>query len=240
MEERTYEKWQEKRQKKRRQLWLRRLLVCGCGLLAAFVAGVLVGRGCAKTDQPPSELMKEARLTVEVTNAEGQKLELPDWVEEQYLRPNPYSRPGDPVKKVNAVVIHYIGNPGTTAQQNRDYFDSLADSGETSMSSNFIVGLDGEALACVPPGEVAYASNGRNSDTISIETCHPDESGRFNEATYQTLVRLTAWLCREYHLDPQNGGVIRHYDVTGKLCPLDFVEHPERWEQFLEDVEENM
>ena len=30
--------------------------------------------------------------------------------------------------------------------------------------------------------------------------------------------------------------VIRHYDVTGKLCPLYFVEHLEAWEAFLADV----
>lgn len=30
--------------------------------------------------------------------------------------------------------------------------------------------------------------------------------------------------------------VIRHYDVTGKLCPLYFMEHPAAWEAFLADV----
>ena len=30
--------------------------------------------------------------------------------------------------------------------------------------------------------------------------------------------------------------VIRHYDVSGKVCPKYFVEDPEAWEQFLEDV----
>ena len=30
--------------------------------------------------------------------------------------------------------------------------------------------------------------------------------------------------------------MIRHYDVTGKLCPLYYVENPEAWEAFLEDI----
>ena len=30
--------------------------------------------------------------------------------------------------------------------------------------------------------------------------------------------------------------MIRHYDVTGKLCPVYYVEHPEAWEDFLVDV----
>ena len=31
--------------------------------------------------------------------------------------------------------------------------------------------------------------------------------------------------------------VIRHYDVTGKICPKYFVEHEDAWEQFKSDVQ---
>lgn len=102
-------------------------------------------------------------------------------------------------------------------------------------SSHFIVGLEGEVIACVPLTEVAYASNSRNDDTVSIEVCHPDETGEFSPVTYDRAVELTAWLCKEFHLDPEED-VIRHYDVTGKLCPLYYVEHPEAWDAFLQDV----
>lgn len=108
------------------------------------------------------------------------------------------------------------------------------------MSSNFVIGLDGEVIACVPLGEVAYASNNRNGDTVSIENCHPDETGKFNDSTYQSLVKLTGWLCRQYQLEPLNGGVIRHHEVTGKCCPKYFVEHEESWQQFLKDVDDWM
>jgi N-acetylmuramoyl-L-alanine amidase len=87
----------------------------------------------------------------------------------------------------------------------------------------------------VPLTEIAYASNERNDDTISIEVCHPDETGQFSDTTYWRTVELTAWLCRTFRLDPE-GDVIRHYDVTGKRCPLYYVEHPEAWEDFLVDV----
>ena len=50
------------------------------------------------------------------------------------------------------------------------------------------------------------------------------------------MVELTAWLCRTFELDPKTE-VIRHYDVTGKICPRYYVEHPEAWEQFLADTE---
>ena len=32
--------------------------------------------------------------------------------------------------------------------------------------------------------------------------------------------------------------IIRHYDVTGKECPLYYVRNPEAWEQFLADLKE--
>lgn len=101
-----------------------------------------------------------------------------------------------------------------------------------------MIGLEGEVIACVPPGEVAYASNNRNSDTVSIENCHPDVTGKFNPATYESLVKLTGWLCCKYQLDPLNGGVIRHYEVTGKICPKYFVENEEAWQAFLQDVQD--
>ena len=30
--------------------------------------------------------------------------------------------------------------------------------------------------------------------------------------------------------------LIRHYEVTGKLCPLYFVRHEDAWERFKQDV----
>ena len=159
-------------------------------------------------------------------------------IDVQLLDVNPYSRPGTESDGINGIVIHYTANPGSTAQENRDYFNGLQYSHETEASSNFIIGIDGEIIQCVPTWEVAYASNDRNSDTVSIECCHPDESGRFTEQTYRSLVQLTAWLCVKFDLGPED--VIRHYDVTGKICPKYFVENEDAWETFRTDVENAM
>ena len=166
----------------------------------------------------------------------GEDIAVPDYVERDYIPVNEWSRPGTPLEDINAVVIHYVGNPGTTARANRNYFASLASGKEgTYASSHFVVGLEGEVVQCVPLTEVAYASNTRNGDTVSIEVCHPDETGEFSPVTYDRCVELTAWLCREFKLDPEKD-VIRHYDVTGKECPLYYVEHPEAWERLKADV----
>ena len=155
-------------------------------------------------------------------------------IDEQLLPINPYSRPGEEVDRIEKIVIHYLANPNTSAQQNHDYFESLKDLKDISMSANYIVGTDGEIIECVPPGEIAYASNEMNKSSVSIENCHLDSSGRFTEKTYDTLVRLTAWLVAEYELDRDD--IIRHYDVTGKECPVYYVEHEDKWEAFKDDV----
>ena len=74
-------------------------------------------------------------------------------------------------------------------------------------------------------------SSQANNHTISIEVCHNDETGEFSVETTAGLLRLTAWLCEEFDLGAAD--VIRHYDVTGKLCPKYYVEHPEAWEDLL-------
>lgn len=155
-------------------------------------------------------------------------------IDVQLLDVNAYSRPGIRTEQITGIVIHYTANPGSTAQENRDYFNGLQYSHETEASSNFVIGLDGEIIQCVPTWEVAYASNERNIDTVSIECCHPDESGAFTDATYRSLVRLTAWLCEKFGLTQDD--VIRHYDVTGKICPKYFVEHEDAWAEFRENV----
>jgi len=157
---------------------------------------------------------------------------MPDWIDEQLIDIDGTSRRGVSLEGIEDIVIHYIGNPGTTAKQNRDFFDSDA----SEVSAHFVVGLDGEIIQCIPLGEKSSASNWRNKDTISIEVCHPTASGKFTEETYASLVKLTAWLCEICELDKND--VIRHYDVTNKKCPLYFVENKDAWDQFIEDVKE--
>jgi hypothetical protein len=153
----------------------------------------------------------------------------------QLLTINPYSRCGDALTTVTTLVIHYVGNAGTSAMDNREYFEDLKDTHITSASSHFIISLDGEIVQCIPLSEVAYASNDRNNDTIAIECCHPEADGKFSDATYASLVELSAFLCKSFHINPQE--LLRHYDVSGKLCPLYYVEHPDEWQELKDRIE---
>ena len=95
--------------------------------------------------------------------------------------------------------------------------------------------MDGSIIQCVPLSEIAYCSNQRNADTIAIEVCHPDETGEFTEESYASLVRLTRWLCETYNLTGND--LLRHHDITEKLCPLYYVEHPSACETFKQEVD---
>lgn len=78
-----------------------------------------------------------------------------------------------------------------------------------------------------------YSSGGQlngkatNKNTISIEICStctsgnvsiPNHSGwSFSEASLDNAVKLAKILIKKYNIPLAN--VVRHYDITGKLCP---------------------
>ena len=170
----------------------------------------------------------QAEIDAETVATLG-RLAVPDYVNQDFINPS-RARTGLALEGLHNIVIHYTGNPGTTAKQNRNYFGKP----DTLVCSHFLIGLEGEIIQCIPLDEQSAASNHRNIDTVSIEVCHPDKTGKFNEATYESLVRLTAWLCSNTSLTEAD--IIRHHDITGKQCPKYFVDDPKAWEQFKVDV----
>ncbi len=204
-----------KRKKRKRAIIIFLLAIV---VLAGAVLGTILYKNGGKL--PPKAL-------------NAKTLDAPQYVDVQLLHTG-LARTGVKLVEINNIVIHYVGNPGSTAQNNRDYFNKI----DTEVCSHFVVGLDGEIIQCVPLDEKSNASNNRNLDTISIEVCHPDDTGKFNDATYESLVKLTAWLCDNSGLKAKD--VIRHYDITGKECPKYFVTNESEWEKFLEDVKKEL
>lgn len=164
----------------------------------------------------------------------AQGLEIPDWIDEEIIMVHSSARTGKHLSDIKNIVIHYVGNPNTSAMDNRNYFNKLT----TTVSSHFIVGLEGEIIQCLPLWEKSAASNNRNFNTISIEVCHPDETGEFNVETYKALIKLCSWLCEEF--DMKADDLIRHYDVTGKLCPKYYAENPDAWKKLKSNVKKQL
>lgn len=145
-------------------------------------------------------------------------------ITEKLLTPNKYSRPQIPLNSVKKVVLHYTGDAGASAIAERNYFENCATVFKRYVSSNYIVGIEGEIIRCVPENEVAYCSNQANTYSISIECCYPKseaKTGKFTKATTESAAELCAYLLKKYGLSVDD--LIRHYDVTGKQCPLYFV-----------------
>ncbi len=201
-------------------------------IIIIFSAGLaLLIRGITPTEEKVKPEVKEAASTMR----EATK----DRIMDKLLNKNEFSRPGKELKQINGIVVHYTANPGTNAAANRNYFNNLPKTNRLQQnpvyaSSHYIIGIDGEIIRCIPENEVAYASNDRNNDTLSIECCHPNGSGKFTDDTYNSLVWLVSQLCYYYGLDRDD--IIRHYDVSGKNCPKYFVENPDEWEKFKKDV----
>ena len=218
----------------------RRLIATGIFMISAFfvmLAAIYAFRYFYKQAHIEEEVATTEEV-IQVPPLSGVADQFPDLpITEEFLDVNQYSRPGIALStNPEYIVIHYTANPGSTAEQNRNYFENLKDTGETYASAQFVIGLEGEIIQCVPCNEMAYCSNSLNDRCISIEMCHPDDTGNFNDATYNNCVYLVAQLMNYYHLDMDH--LIRHYDVTGKNCPRYFVEHEDRWEVFKDFVKQ--
>lgn len=221
-----------RRRKRIRLLKIRRAVFCILTVVVTF-ALILGGMTVYKIIKS-GNLNSGFTLNVSQKVKKAENLEIPDWVEPQLIHKHNTARSGIKLNDIKNIVIHYVGNPNTSAKNNRDYFDKPS----TTVSSHFIVGLEGEIIQCVPLWEKSAASNERNKDSISIEVCHPDETGKYNDTTYESVIKLTAWLCYEFDLTSDD--VIRHYDITGKICPKYYVENPDMWENLKKDVKERL
>ena len=143
--------------------------------------------------------------------------------------------------KVNKyIVIHYVGAV-STAWANSLYFKSVY----RGASANWFVD-DTEAVLVVDEKYVAwhcgdglkkgnggkYYNKCTNYNSIGIEMCCFMNNGKLDIST-QTInntIELVKQLMTKYNIPVEN--VIRHYDVTNKLCPAPFIEDESRWFDF--------
>ena len=237
------------RQCRRRQARIRRYIKISL-LCASILAGIFMLKNLLEVPastaeaSTPVEVAAEAvqRIEKQIGETTGTRIQglpadvyaaHPNWTED-FLTVNEYSRPGDPLTEVKNIFVHYTANPGTSAAQNRSYFEQLKDNHERSASAHFIIGYDGEILQCVPLDEIAYAVQTRNKDSISIECCYKADNGQFTQETYDSLIKLLKWLTDAYDLQPDD--ILRHYDCGGKKCPIYYTEHEDAWNKLKEDV----
>jgi len=168
-------------------------------------------------------------------------------VKKCHLSINPYSRAGESLHSVEAIVMHWVGNPGTSAEANRNFFEIRKNGKQGYGSAHYIVGLNGEVVECIPIAEAAwhvgsktytaytrgYLTKGNpNYCTIGIEMCHSGINGAFAYITLQSACELAASICEENHLNPYRD-ITTHKAVVGwKDCPKYWCENPGELQRF--------
>lgn len=137
---------------------------------------------------------------------------------------------------IKYIVIHFTANNGDTAIGNCNYFQGT----NRNASAHYFVD-ENEIYQSVLDTDTAwhcgankyYHSYCRNSNSIGVELCSRiDSKGKyyFKDETVNNAIELVKQLMIKYKLPIEN--IIRHYDVTGKICPEPFVRNVKDWNNF--------
>lgn len=223
-----------RRKKKRRIMYTMWFLMSMAAMLVVILVAAFLKKAVPAVTEYVEENVEEWKEEQAKEKKPLKVWESPDFTVD-LLTPNEYSRPQETLPEVKNIFVHYTANQGTSAAQNKSYFENLGITGERSASAHFVVGYEGEMIQCLPLTEIGYAVMQRNYDSISIECCYLSKDGRFTQATKDSLVKLLAWLIGKYDLTTDD--ILRHYDSNGKLCPKYYVEHEDEWEQIKKDVD---
>lgn len=139
---------------------------------------------------------------------------------------------------VRYIVMHYTANNGDTARNNCDYYHRV---GGLQASAHYFCDEYG-AMQSVLECDTAWHCGARaywhpecrNANSIGIEMCsrkRADGSYYILPETVANAATLAKGIMQRYGIDTEH--VVRHYDVTGKRCPMPWVDDPAQWTAFL-------
>jgi N-acetylmuramoyl-L-alanine amidase len=167
------------------------------------------------------------------------------------LNINKWSRPRKQRKNIKAIVLHYTAANGLNKEWIKRYFDRLGETfgEERYASAHYAVDSHG-VMRMIPDDELAYHCgakeykegileilhcNNPNDVTIGVEMCI-ETDGTFSRNTLMNTCWLVNYLRQLY--DISMSMIFRHYDITGKMCPLPMVSNPRLWDIFRNYLEE--
>ncbi len=141
----------------------------------------------------------------------------------------PYNYSNGELSRIKYIVIHYVGALGG-AEANCKYYASQY----VGASAHYFVGFSeksGSPLKTKTSHGTAEPKpiSIRNAATATalVSSCVSEtkaasptqaETGTFEDATVASAKKLTKQLMEQYGVKEDH--VIRHYDVTGKICPI--------------------
>jgi N-acetylmuramoyl-L-alanine amidase len=153
------------------------------------------------------------------------------------------ARSGEKLEEVKFIVSHSTGNPGSTAYENRNYFNHRqpSASAHTFIDDRYIleiIPLDEKAwhvLYSTPTDNRMFGADA-NDAAIGVELCYGGNIN-FTEA-YNRYVWYHAYLCRKFNLSPSKH-IVSHktLDPKRRTDPFDaFSLYGITWDSFISDV----
>lgn len=149
----------------------------------------------------------------------------------EFIPVNEFTRPGIKRNHTRNLVWHYTANPGASAANHYRYFANLRD----RYASAHIFIDKNEAICIIPLDELAYHAGPANPYSIGIELCI-EQDGSFHPDTIAQAVAIGKELNRMYGLTVSDQ--MRHFDITGKICPKPWVDDVGAWTRFRDQLVE--
>jgi len=159
----------------------------------------------------------------------------------QYLTTRNFTKVNH-IRNIKYIVIHYTANDGDTDEGNSSYFHGTyrgasahyfidEDSSTQVVLDNDISWHCGDTQKYTNGG-AQYKSICTNLNSIGIEMCSDKNNGVYyiSDKTVANTITVVKALMKKYGIDSAH--VIRHYDVTGKICPQPFVANVNLWNYF--------
>lgn len=147
--------------------------------------------------------------------------------------------------KIKYIVIHYTANDGDTDEANAKFFKNNVvkasahyfvddDSVTQSVHDNYVAWHCGGSRYSnyKKTGGAKFYNKCTNTNSIGIELCDTKKNGKygFTDKTISNAVELVKDKMDQYKVPVDK--VIRHFDVTGKVCPKPFVDDEKDWKEF--------
>lgn len=141
---------------------------------------------------------------------------------------------------IKYIVMHYTANDGDTDEGNAHYFQGAG----RRASAHYFVDED-SVTQSVRDRDAAWHCGGAlesshhplrgicmNRNSLGVEMCSDIVGGKYTitPQTVDRAVELVRYLMAKYDIDVDH--VVRHYDVTGKLCPEPWVRDESLWRKF--------
>lgn len=164
---------------------------------------------------------------------------------------NYYSTSKRSKANIRFAVVHYTANDGDTDEANAEYFtrpnikasahyfiddDSITESVPVEYTAYSVGGSRQDSGSKYSKNGAKYYGKCINANSVSFELCdtQKDKKNNLSKKTRENAVDFIARKMIELRIPSSN--LIRHFDVTGKLCPLYFITDEDDWKKFKKEV----